>query len=649
VSSRAKLGVFATTALVLAAGVVFVVETDMRPAYDAYGWLVWGKQAWHGNLNTNGAPSWKPLTFLFTFPYALAGNGQMWLWMITAVAGAFAAPVFAARIAYRLTGESEGRPYAPFVAAAFAGLGVLALNGYWHQLGISNSDPLCVALCLAAIDAHLSKRPGLAFAALVLASLGRPEAWLFTAGYAVWAWPRMSSIAARAALVLGLLAIPLLWFGVPALTAKSWFVSGQVALGTNHVLATSQLKGTWEMLIGLYTRPIRVVILAALVIAVLRRQRTWLVLAAAAIGWVLIELAFIYHGWPAEARYVMEPAAVLIALAGAAVGWVLAVRPRWSWRPLSPLVRWAGIALVAVLVLSLVPTARDTVNAARAQIRLGRLKATQMDLLAAAIAADGGAARIRGCGQPTTLVGLQSAVAYELDMNVGYVGHKPGKAIRNHRPIVLLKPHDGGWLVRPIHILSPQRTGCEGLWADYGFVAAVGRAPLRDPDARADRRGAGARAPRQDPRPPTGHHRVRPRMVGKCLQGTWPAGTPSRPRDSRRSRLRSPSSRELADVRWRAGSSRRESSGISRRTPSTTARRKIRRTSRRGSSACASGCARRWSSRPAPARSERLRSGGRPKSATRTRARSRHGRSWARPRPTSRRGNCPQPRRSRRR
>ena len=54
--------------------------------------MVWGRQVLHWNLNTDGAPSWKPLTFLFTLPYALSrARGQMWLWMVTAVAGAVAA------------------------------------------------------------------------------------------------------------------------------------------------------------------------------------------------------------------------------------------------------------------------------------------------------------------------------------------------------------------------------------------------------------------------------------------------------------------------------------------------------------------------------------------------------------------------------
>ena len=110
-------------------------------------------------LNTDGAPSWKPLPFVFTLPYAVFGNAQVWLWMVTSVAGSLAGVVFAARIAFRLTGPSPGRAYAPYVAAAVAGLGVLGLDGYSHLVLIASSDPLIVTLCLAAIDCHRAAVP----------------------------------------------------------------------------------------------------------------------------------------------------------------------------------------------------------------------------------------------------------------------------------------------------------------------------------------------------------------------------------------------------------------------------------------------------------------------------------------------------------
>src|SRR5206468_2332701 len=107
--------------------VLFVVLTGARPAYDAYGWLVWGHQALRLKLDTNAAPSWKPLPFLFTFPYAVAGRGSVWAWMVTSTAAAFAAPIFAGRIAYRLAGTPPAPRWGGMLAAVFAGVAVLGL------------------------------------------------------------------------------------------------------------------------------------------------------------------------------------------------------------------------------------------------------------------------------------------------------------------------------------------------------------------------------------------------------------------------------------------------------------------------------------------------------------------------------------------
>ena len=80
------------------------------PGYDPYGWLVWGKLTVHLKLDTNGAPSWKPLPFLFTVPYAVVGHYALWLWMITSVAISLAGPIFAWRIAFRLTDAPPAAP-----------------------------------------------------------------------------------------------------------------------------------------------------------------------------------------------------------------------------------------------------------------------------------------------------------------------------------------------------------------------------------------------------------------------------------------------------------------------------------------------------------------------------------------------------------
>ena len=448
-------------ALILAS-ILFVVLTDMRPAYDAYGWLVWGHQALHLNLNTDGAPSWKPLTFLFTLPYALAGRAQMSLWMVTSVAGSLSGAVFAARIAYRLTGPSPRRRYAPIAAAAFAGLGVLGLDGYWQQILIANSDPIVVALCLGAIDAHLSRHPRLAFALLVLASLGRPEAWLFAALYAIWAWRTIPSM--RVPAVIGVLIIPALTFGIPALTSKSWLSAGNLALNSVNALQGDKFSGVIERFLGLYELPMLLSVLFALVLAVLRRNRAMLLLAAAAFIWVAVEIAFALHGFSAVPRYLMEPGAVMVVLAGAGVGQVLDASARASG-----VLRFAGPVVVVILVAALVPTARQRARTLHGEISDRHHVAAQDNSLEAVIVRDGGAARIRACGQPVTGLGSQSVLAWDTGLNVGSVGYKPGKSIDSGRPIVLFRAEPEGWEVRPIHILASDRVACDRLRTDTTF------------------------------------------------------------------------------------------------------------------------------------------------------------------------------------
>jgi hypothetical protein len=454
----------ATAAVVIVAAVIFVNDTNMRPAYDAFGWLVWGKQALHWNLNTNGAPSWKPLTFLFTYPYALAGAGQMRLWMVTSVAAAFAGSVFAARIAFRLTGAETNRSYAPYIAAVLGAAAVLGLEGFWPLVLISNSDPMVVTLCLAAIDAHLSGHRKLAFAVLVLAALGRPEAWPFTLLYAIWLWRARTTWRARVYMLVGLALIPLLWFGIPALTAKSWFAAGNVALNPKLVLHGDKWTGTWRLFFGLYPTIVWVAALAALVLAAIRRDRTSLLLLAGSVVWVLIEFGFILHKWPAENRYLSEPAAVAAVVAAAGLGRLMVLGARTGLA-----VRLVALAAVGVVVALAIPTAENRVDVANAAVLQRRAYATRLDRLEALIKLLGGARRIRSCGQPAAIVGLQSALAYELDMNVGFVGHNPARLIHHHRPIVLFKPRGLGWVVIPINTRRVNVPRCATLLSETNF------------------------------------------------------------------------------------------------------------------------------------------------------------------------------------
>jgi hypothetical protein len=125
----------------------------------------------------------------------------------------------------------------------------------------------------------------------------------------------------RVMATVGLLLIPLAWFTVPALTSHSWLISGDLALNSATVIHGNKILGVIDRLRSLYELPMQLAVAFALGLAAVRRDRQWLGLAAAAAGlWVAIEIVFAYHGWSAVARYLLEPAAVLVVLAGAAVG-----------------------------------------------------------------------------------------------------------------------------------------------------------------------------------------------------------------------------------------------------------------------------------------------------------------------------------------
>ena len=314
---------------------VLVRASGTRPGYDPYGWLVWGHETLHGSLDLGGAPSWKPLPYLFTVPYSLTGGFAMWMWMVTSVTISLAGAIFAGRLAYRLTATKEGESRWPAIAAAlFAAVALLGIDQYMHDLLSVQSDPMIVSLCLAAIDCHLSRRPRWAFWLLVLGSLGRPEVWPFVGLYGLWAWWKIPEM--RWMVYAGFLAIPLLWFGVPTITNHRPFVSAQLALLSPRELHGNKFTGTINRYTTLEYLPVQLAALAGLVMAAIRRDKTVLVLAGAVVLWVVVEIAFALHGWPAVPRYMFEAEGVTVVIAGVAVGWLLKDGIPRSTR------RWAG-------------------------------------------------------------------------------------------------------------------------------------------------------------------------------------------------------------------------------------------------------------------------------------------------------------------
>ncbi len=447
-------GWLVAAALVLFSAVL-VIWAKTRPGFDPYGWLTWGHMTLHGGLDTNAAPSWKPLPYVFTVVYALLGSHELRLWMITSAAVSLSGVIFAGRIAYKLTDAPPERRWAAWTAGIFAGLALLGIQDYFHYILSSQSDPMIVALCLAAIDLHLDGRTRLAFVAGALAGLGRPEVWPFLGLYLLWAWARRP--ATRPVLIGGVLVMALLWFGIPALTSRTPFVAAANAMDSGRRLTSNQVGGTISRFLELHYWPLEIAALLAVALAAWRRSwadRVTLVLAGGVLGWVIVEIAFALHGWPGLARYMFEAAGVMIVLAGVFVGRVLAHPPQLgSVRGSAATV--VGAVAVGLLVIGLLPPALTAARAEHKDIHIQRARTIVLGKLSSVIGQLGGAARLRACGEPLTRLEYQTALAYSLGINVSKIGFKYGQAIAHGNPIVMFTPTSGGWQVQAMHQVTP--------------------------------------------------------------------------------------------------------------------------------------------------------------------------------------------------
>jgi hypothetical protein len=450
---------------VLLISTLVVLWARARPGYDPYGWLVWGHLTVHLKLDTNGAPSWKPLPFLFTVPFAVVGHDALWLWMITAVAISLSGVVFAWRVAFRLVDAAPERRYAAYAAGLCAGVALLGISGYGHSILSAESDTMIVSLCLAAVDCQLCGRFRWAFWMWVLASLGRPEAWPFLGLYSLWAWRRHPTM--RRQIVAGIVAIPVLWFGIPAVTSKSPFSAASLAERSPRELHGNKILGTFGRFLGLNAASIKIAALIATFLAILRRDRAVLMLAAGVALWVLVEAAFAVHGWPAVPRYMYEAGAGACVLAGVFVGRLIHDGPGVVARAIpraSPaLGSWATVFVLVVFAGSLLPAARSRLRFERRDLQAQRARTHEIDLLSGVVARLT-PARILACGQPNIPIAFQSILAWYLGSNVGELYFSAKAEALHPNPIVNMYPHSYGWQVFPSHTqTAAQAARCAGL------------------------------------------------------------------------------------------------------------------------------------------------------------------------------------------
>jgi hypothetical protein len=462
------------TGALLLVSTAIVLWARTRPGYDPYGWLVWGRLTVHFKLNTNGAPSWKPLPFLFTVPYAVIGHYALWLWMVTSVAISLSGVVFAWRIAFRLTEAAPERRYAAYAAGLFAAGAVLGIRDYSHFILSAQSDTMIVSLCLGAIDCQLSGRYRWAFVLWLFGGFGRPEVWPFLGAYSLWAWRTLPAM--RRLIAGGLTLIPLLWFGIPALTAKSPFIAGSNALHSPRELRGNKFFGTIDRFFDLHELPIQLLALLTICLGAIRRRRMVLVLAGGAAGWVLVEAAFALHGWPAVPRYLFEPVGVMCVLAGVAIGRIILELPPLlrgiSTRVTPAHAGWATGLAVLLVAGTMVPAARSRLHIERLDLTHERSRTKELGRLSTVVRRLG-AARILACGQPNIPIGYQSTLAWYLGSNVGILYFAPhSQSFRLHpHPVVNMFPLSNGWKVFASYVndaASPQQAAaCRGLRLTY--------------------------------------------------------------------------------------------------------------------------------------------------------------------------------------
>jgi hypothetical protein len=444
---------------------VIVLWARARPGYDPYGWLVWGHLTVHLKLDTNGAPSWKPLPYLFTVPYAVLGHYALWLWMITAVAVSLSGLVFAWRVAFRLVNAPPERRYAAYAAGLVAALALLGIDQYVHSTLSAESDTMIVALVLAAVDCIQCRRYRWAFWVWWLAALGRPEVWGPMAVYVVWAWRSIPAM--RRQLIIGIVLIPVLWLGIPAVSSKSPFSSASLAERSPRALHGNKITGTFDRFNGLDAASIKIAALLAVLMAAWRRDRPVLLLAGGVVLWVLVEAAFALHGWPAVSRYMFEAAAGVCVLAGVFIGRIIldtsAILARLRINAGPQVAGWASVAVIAVFAISLVPATRGRISFERADLTSQRARTHEFNLLSGVVKRLG-ASRILACGQPNIPIAFQSVLAWYLGTNTGILYFDPKHERLHPHSVVNFYPHSYGWQVFPAHQqTAAQVARCRGL------------------------------------------------------------------------------------------------------------------------------------------------------------------------------------------
>jgi hypothetical protein len=399
-----------------------------EPSYDPWAWLVWGREIAHGDLDTTGGSSWKPLPVVFTVLFspfsALDDSIPAALWMVVARTGSLLALVLAFRLASRLAGGGAVGAVGGVVAAL-----TLFLLPDWLQFSAHGSEaPWAVALMLWAICRHLDGRRDHAFVLGVLACLLRPELAPFLGLYALWIWraePRLRLLVA----------------GSLALSAAAWIVPEWIGSGnpldggrqatSEPVWSLSHAERPWLSALELVHDHagllVELLALAALGWALFARKLAPVLLAAVAVGGVALFAVMTQAGFSGNPRYVLPALTLGCVLAGVGASRVLVAAGSLAPRPAAAF----GAATAAVaLALAGAPFLDNRVERLRDEAREVGVRMDMHRDLAQAVEQVGGATAVTALGTATTNRAFHSRLAWELKVPLSSV-----ERVTDHRVV----------------------------------------------------------------------------------------------------------------------------------------------------------------------------------------------------------------------
>lgn len=427
----------AAAALALAALTLLYPST---PTYDPWAWIIWGREIVHLDLQTTDGPSWKPFPVIFTTVFSLFGSAAPDLWLVMARGGAILAVLLAFRLGARLT--SREWSVASVTAGFIAAVALVISSQFVRTMSLGNSEGLMVAFALWAVERHLDGKYRQAFVLVFLASLLRPEIWLFLGLYGLWLL-----LVDRAALwlVLGGGALTLaLWF------LPEWWGSGNLMRAADRAQQPNPnspafaqhpfvrvIQDTWPLVIT----PVKAAAAFALVLAAIdwiRNRRQGAVLAVGLLGfsWIVLIALMTQAGFSGNPRYIILGTSLLAVCGGVGFGRVVqfaSAAVKRAFGPARPrLALAAGVLAFALLSLATVHWAAPRFKNFGKLDKALRYQAELRFDLRDALAKAGGADAFKACGKATAgkfTVPLVAWYLHEHTRDVGFMVPPQGPGV----------------------------------------------------------------------------------------------------------------------------------------------------------------------------------------------------------------------------